>query len=182
MRTVAMIMLLLVLAGCSMKTDKVVVLETDLGNIEIELYEDEAPTTVANFLKYVESGFYDGLIFHRIIKGFMIQGGGFDPELGQKTTNDPIKNEADNGLLNEKYTIAMARTSDVDSATSQFFINTARNDFLDHGSRDFGYAVFGKVISGFDVVDKIESAETGMRQGMSDVPLEDITIKKAYVK
>src|SRR5690606_313311 len=131
------------------------VCSSDLGEIRIELFEQEAPVTVANFLQYVDDGFYDGTIFHRVIPGFMIQGGGFTPEMEQKQTRAPIRNEADNGLSNDTYTIAMARTSVVDSATAQFFINVADNDFLNHGSRDFGYAVFGKVVGGEDVVKKV---------------------------
>jgi peptidyl-prolyl cis-trans isomerase A (cyclophilin A) len=162
-----------------MKSDnQMVVLETSKGNIELELYPDKAPLTVDNFLSYINEGFYDGLIFHRVISGFMIQGGGFDQEMNQKQTKTAIKNEADNGLKNEKYTIAMARTNVVDSATSQFFINVADNGFLDHGSRDFGYAVFGKVVNGTAVVDEIAKVKTGMQ----DVPVEPIVIEKAYIK
>lgn len=156
-----------------------VVLETNYGDIHIELYEDKAPVTVANFLKYVDEGFYDGTIFHRVIADFMIQGGGFTEDMQQKATHAPIKNEADNGLSNEPYTLAMARTQDINSATAQFFINVADNVFLDHGTRDFGYAVFGKVTQGEDVVDKIADVDTGSRAGHRDVPVEQVVIKKA---
>jgi peptidyl-prolyl cis-trans isomerase A (cyclophilin A) len=156
----------------------VVVLETSLGTIEVELNPQKAPISVENFLAYVDAGHYDGTLFHRVISGFMIQGGGFDASMKQKPTRGPIKNEADNGLLNKRGTIAMARTSDVNSATSQFFINVADNGFLNHGSRDFGYAVFGKVTKGMDVVDKIAATKTGAQ----DVPVEAIVIKKASRK
>lgn len=156
-----------------------VVLETSKGDITLELFDDKAPITVENFLQYVDGGHYDGTIFHRVIPDFMIQGGGFDTDMQQKPTRDPIKNEADNGLSNEPYTVAMARTQVVDSATSQFFINTADNVFLDHGSRDFGYAVFGKVVDGVDIVDAINEVDTGSRAGHRDVPMEMITIEKA---
>ena len=159
-----------------------VILETTKGNIEIELDNKKAPISVQNFLNYVNEGYYDGLIFHRVIKGFMVQGGGFTPDMVQKEPKAPIKNEADNGLKNDKYTIAMARTAVVDSATSQFFINTASNDFLNNGARDFGYAVFGKVVSGTEVVDAIDNVATGRTGGFSDVPVEPVIITKAYVK
>jgi cyclophilin family peptidyl-prolyl cis-trans isomerase len=159
-----------------------VVLETSMGNIEIELDKEKAPISVENFLGYVNEGFYDGLIFHRVIGNFMVQGGGFDKDMNQKPPKSPIKNEADNGLKNDKYTVAMARTNIVDSATSQFFINVADNDFLNNGLRDFGYAVFGKVTAGTDVVDKIKSVQTTSAGGMQDVPVEPVTINKAYVK
>ncbi len=136
----------------------VVVIETSEGTIRAELWPDKAPITVENFLKYVDDGHYNGTVFHRCIRGFMVQGGGFTPAGEQKPTRPPIKNEADNGLKNARGTLAMARTSDVNSATAQFFINTADNEFLNHGVRDFGYAVFGQVLSGMDVVDKIEQA------------------------
>ena len=163
----------------------VVVLETSKGNIEIELYPDKAPITVQNFLYYVDSKFYDGLIFHRVIADFMIQGGGFTPEMAQKTGKPPIENEADNGLTNDKYTIAMARTSDPNSATSQFFINTKDNAFLNFKSKTpqgWGYCVFGKTIAGKDVVDAIGKVKTGSKNGMNDVPLEPVKIVKAYRK
>jgi len=160
----------------------VVVLETSQGSIEIELDADKAPVSVQNFLAYVDAGFYDGTIFHRVIPGFMIQGGGFDAKLSQKSTRAPIKNEADNGLKNARGTLAMARTSDKDSATAQFFINLKDNDFLNHGGRDFGYAVFGHVTKGMDVVDKIAAVKTGSQRGMSDVPVEVVVISKARRK
>lgn len=156
-----------------------VVLETSKGNITLELFDDKAPITVENFLQYVDEGHYDGTIFHRVIPDFMIQGGGFDTDMQQKPTRDPIKNEADNGVSNDPYTVAMARTQVVDSATSQFFINTSDNSFLDHGSRDFGYAVFGKVVDGENVVDAISAVDTGTSAGHRDVPVDSITIDKA---
>ena len=165
--------------GDKMKT---VVMQTNKGEIEIELYEDKAPISVENFLLYVESGFFEGTIFHRVIPGFMVQCGGFTEGLDKKETREPIKNEADNGLKNEKYTLAMARTSEVDSATSQFFINTANNDFLDNGIRDFGYAVFGKVVSGQGIVDEIENVRTTTKGPYQNVPVEPILITKVFVK
>lgn len=153
--------------------------ETNFGNFEVELDGDKAPITVSNFLNYVKNGYFDGLVFHRIIKDFMVQGGGFDQDNSQKETKDPIKNEADNGLKNEKYTIAMARTNEVDSATSQFFINMADNDFLDHSDQNFGYAVFGKVIEGKDVLDKIEDVEVEMSStGEASSPTEMVIMEK----
>lgn len=154
-----------------------ILMSTSLGDIKLELFEDKAPVTVKNFLTYVDEGFYDGTIFHRVISDFMVQGGGFTPEMSQKKGHAPIKNEADNGLSNEPYTIAMARTSDINSATSQFFINLADNTFLDHGTRDFGYAVFGKVVEGTDVIDKIADVKTASKNGHGDVPLESVVIK-----
>ena len=153
-----------------------IILSTSLGDIHIELFADKAPISVKNFLGYVESGFYDGTIFHRVIPDFMVQCGGFTADMAQKKTNAPIKNEADNGLSNEPYTLAMARTSDINSATSQFFINLADNVFLDHGKRDFGYAVFGKVVKGTEVVDKIGEVKTGSAGGHRDVPMQAVTI------
>ena len=155
---------------------------TNLGVIDIELDPEHAPITCENFENYVKSGFYNGPIFHRVIKGFMIQGGGFEPGMQQKPTNDPIKNEADNGLKNDKYTIAMARTNDPHSATAQFFINVADNDFLNHTAptgNGWGYAVFGKVVAGQDVVDQIARVRTGTRGWFGDVPVEDVVIEKA---
>jgi peptidyl-prolyl cis-trans isomerase A (cyclophilin A) len=157
-------------------------MKTSLGTIEIELYDDKAPISVKNFLEYAAAGHYDGTIFHRVIKGFMIQGGGFDKDMNQKPTRAPIKNEAENGLKNDVGTLAMARTSVVDSATSQFFINTADNAFLNHGGRDFGYAVFGKVTGGMDVVRKIEAVTTGVAKGMRDVPAESVFIESVKKK
>jgi peptidyl-prolyl cis-trans isomerase A (cyclophilin A) len=153
-----------------------IIMSTSAGDIHIELYADKAPISVKNFLTYVDSGHYDGTIFHRVIPDFMIQGGGFTADMRQKQTNAPIKNEANNGLSNEPYTLAMARTSDINSATCQFFINLSDNTFLDHGKRDFGYAVFGKVVKGTEIVDKIAEAKTGRSGGHGDVPVTPITI------
>ena len=153
-----------------------VVLTTSYGDIEIELNAEKAPISTQNFLGYVESGFYNGTQFHRVIPGFMVQGGGFDADMRQKDTNAPIKNEADNGLHNVRGTLAMARTQVRDSATSQFFINHKDNAFLDHSSRDFGYAVFGKVTRGMDVVDKIAQVPTGNRGMHQNVPREPVLI------
>jgi len=159
----------------------VVNISTNYGDIKVQLNADKAPITVENFISYVKDGFYDNTIFHRVIPGFMIQGGGFTEQMQQKETKAPIKNEADNGLKNEKGTIAMARTSEVNSATSQFFINLADNDFLNHGSRDFGYAVFGKVIIGMDVVENIGSVKTVTKGYMQNVPQEPVVIKSIIV-
>jgi peptidyl-prolyl cis-trans isomerase A (cyclophilin A) len=158
-------------------------MSTSLGDIKIELYEKDAPETVKNFLAYVNDKFYDGTIFHRVIPGFMIQGGGFTPEMQQKQTKPPIKNESTNGLTNDTYTLAMARTSVPDSATSQFFINVKDNGFLNRAqSQDgVGYAVFGKVIDGTDVVKKIEQVQTGRKGMYSDVPTEPVVIKSVTV-
>lgn len=157
-----------------------VLLTTNFGDIKIELDAEKAPKTVENFLSYVRSGHYDGTIFHRVIDGFMIQGGGFEPGMAQKPTNEPIENEAKNGLKNAPYTIAMARTSAPHSATAQFFINVGNNSFLDYPGQDgWGYCVFGKVTEGTDVVDRIKSVKT-TRAGMhADVPAEDVLIIKA---
>jgi peptidyl-prolyl cis-trans isomerase A (cyclophilin A) len=160
----------------------VVVLTTSLGEITLELDAEKAPVSVENFLAYVDAGFYDGTIFHRVIPDFMVQGGGFTPDMQQKQTRAPIKNEANNGLKNVRGSIAMARTGVVDSATAQFFINHKDNAFLDHGGRDFGYAVFGKVVAGMDVVDKIAAVKTGSSRGMSDVPAEAVVIQSAKRK
>lgn len=157
---------------------------TNLGVIDIELDHEHAPNTAANFERYVKEGFYDGVIFHRVIKGFMIQGGGFEPGMVQKETHEPIENEAANGLKNDRYTIAMARTMDPHSATAQFFINVADNDFLNHTAptpNGWGYAVFGKVVAGTDVVDQIAKVKTGQRGFYGDVPVEDIVIQKAEI-
>jgi peptidyl-prolyl cis-trans isomerase A (cyclophilin A) len=156
-----------------------VLLTTSLGEIEIELAADKVPISVENFLGYVDSGYYAGTQFHRVIPGFMVQGGGFDAELQQKQTRAPIKNEADNGLHNVRGTLAMARTQVRDSATSQFFINHKDNAFLDHGSRDFGYAVFGKVVRGMEVVDQIAQVPTGNRAGQQNVPNKPVLILEA---
>ncbi|WP_286797627.1 peptidylprolyl isomerase [Psychrobacter sp. UBA6291] len=162
----------------------VVELDTNMGAIVIELNEEKAPKTVENFLNYVKSGHYDGTIFHRIIDGFMIQGGGMDAEMNEKATNAPVENEADNGLKNDKGTIAMARTQDPHSATSQFFINVKDNDFLNHSGKNmqgWGYTVFGKVTSGMDVIDKMRGVPTG-RFGMhADVPKEPVVINSATI-
>ncbi len=159
-----------------------VLLTTNHGQITLELDADKAPKTVENFLNYVKSGHYDGTIFHRVIDGFMIQGGGFSPDMRQKPTEDPVENEADNGLTNDRYTIAMARTSDPHSASAQFFINVNDNDFLNYpGSDGWGYCVFGKVTSGTEVVDTIGKVETGRRSMFSDVPTEDVVIEKAEI-
>ncbi|MFC1610349.1 peptidylprolyl isomerase [Myxococcota bacterium] len=188
-------MVLVPSAACSKKD--VVVLETTEGNITIKCFTDKAPISCKNFFAYVDEGFYNGTVFHRIIPTFMIQGGGFTEDLKKKDTKDPIKNEADNGLKNTRGTLAMARTMVVDSATAQFFINVAENKALDHRSEDtrgYGYAVFGEVIDGMDVVDKIKSVKTmcpsrppapcnePLPPGMRDVPAKPVVIKKAYRK
>ena len=156
-----------------------VLLSTSLGEIEIELNQEKAPVSVKNFLEYVDKGFYDGTVFHRVIPGFMIQGGGFDAQMRQKPTSAPIRNEADNGLRNDRGTLAMARTQVRDSATSQFFINHSDNEFLNHGPRDFGYAVFGKVVRGMGVVDQIAQVPTGNRGMHQNVPREAVEIISA---
>lgn len=154
-------------------------MKTSQGTIQIELFEDQAPITVKNFLAYVDDKFYDGTIFHRVIDGFMIQGGGFDAGMKQKATKPPIKNESANGVANRRGTLAMARTNVADSATSQFFINVKDNDFLDRAkaSDGVGYCVFGKVVAGMDVVDKIKAMPTGRKAGHDDVPLTTVTIE-----
>lgn len=157
-------------------------LHTNFGVITIELDAERAPDTVANFLEYVRSGFFNNTVFHRVIDGFMIQGGGFEPGMKQKSTKAPIKNEADNGLKNEAYTVAMARTSDPNSATAQFFINVSDNTFLNHTAptqQGWGYAVFGRVAEGKDVIDKIRKVRTGARGMHQDVPLDDVIIERA---
>ena len=157
-------------------------LQTSMGDITIELDDQAAPVTVRNFLDYVEDGFFDGKIFHRVIPNFMIQGGGFDADMTQDRTREPIKNEAANGLKNERGTIAMARTSDPNSATAQFFINHKDNDFLNYaGKANPGYAVFGKTVEGMDVVDAIAAVDTKTRKGMDDVPVEPVVIMSAKV-
>ncbi|MFK8051518.1 MAG: peptidylprolyl isomerase [Woeseiaceae bacterium] len=155
-----------------------IVIETNHGDIHVELFEDKAPISAANFLAYVDDGHYDGLIFHRVIPNFMVQGGGMDADMNEQSTKDPIKNEADNGVGNDRGTLAMARTNVVDSATSQFFINLADNTFLNHGGRDFGYAVFGKVTDGMDVVDKIAAVQTGNHGMHGDVPQEPVLMNR----
>lgn len=164
--------------------DPAVRLETSMGDIVVRLDARKAPISTANFVQYVKSGFYDGTVFHRVIKNFMIQGGGFAPDMKQKSARASIRNEADNGLKNKKYTIAMARTSEPHSASSQFFINAKDNDFLDFKSQTpqgWGYAVFGKVIKGQDVVDKIAAVKTGRKGFYDDVPMENVVIKKAVI-
>ncbi|QGZ54509.1 peptidylprolyl isomerase [Paraburkholderia acidiphila] len=159
-------------------------LHTNHGVIKLELNAEKAPKTVANFLNYVKSGHYDGTVFHRVIDGFMIQGGGFDAAMKQKPTEAPIDNEANNGLKNERGSIAMARTNDPHSASAQFFINVADNDFLNHSSptpQGWGYAVFGKVVDGLEVVDKIKKVKTGSKGFHQDVPVDDVVIEKAVV-
>ena len=161
------------------KETDMVIIKTTLGDITVKLAADKAPLTVANFLAYADAGHYNGTIFHRVIDGFMIQGGGFDAQMNQKPTKAAIKNEAANGLQNKRGTLAMARTAVVDSATSQFFINVKDNAFLDFRApnpQGFGYCVFGEVVAGMDVVDKIKGVRTGVKAGMSDVPLETVEI------
>tara|TARA_Y100000310_G_scaffold343706_1_gene452593 strand:+ start:748 stop:1332 length:585 start_codon:yes stop_codon:yes gene_type:complete len=188
---IPILLILTLLVGCTQggnnmeSKNTIVILETSEGNIEIELFEEQAPISTKNFIDYVNEGFYDNLVFHRVISDFMIQGGGFDKDMGQKETKDPIKNEATNGLKNERGTLAMARTNVVDSATSQFFINVVDNSFLDHTAptpQGYGYAVFGKVTKGMDVVDKIRAVQTGDVRGIPNVPLEPVIINKANVK
>jgi peptidyl-prolyl cis-trans isomerase B (cyclophilin B) len=159
-------------------------LHTNHGVIKLELNAEKAPKTVANFLAYVKKGHYDGTVFHRVIDGFMIQGGGFEAGMKQKPTDEPIENEANNGLKNERGSIAMARTNDPHSASAQFFINVADNDFLNHSSptpQGWGYAVFGKVVEGLDVVDKIKKVKTGSKGFHQDVPADDVVIEKAVI-
>jgi cyclophilin family peptidyl-prolyl cis-trans isomerase len=148
--------------------------ETTLGNFTVELFGDKAPVSAENFLKYVDEGFFDGTVFHRIVPGFVIQGGGFTEDMSQKKNHPPIKNEADNGVKNARGTLSMARTNDINSATSQFFVNLKDNDFLDNSRGNFGYAVFGKVTEGMDVIDKIAAVKTGRRKGFEDVPLDPV--------
>jgi len=171
-------------ARAEKRSHPLVKLETSMGDITLELYPDKAPATVANFLQYVKDGFYNGTIFHRVINGFMIQGGGFDKEMDQKQTRASIKNEADNGLKNEAYTVAMARTMVPDSATAQFFINVADNRALNHTGKTpqgWGYTVFGKVVQGQEVVDKIKAVATSSKGMYQNVPVEAVTINKATV-
>jgi cyclophilin family peptidyl-prolyl cis-trans isomerase len=151
--------------------------KTKAGDFTVELYEKEAPESCANFLRYIDDGHYDGTIFHRVIPGFMIQGGGFAPGMDQKETRPPIRNEATNGLENLRGTLAMARTSDVHSATSQFFINLVDNDFLNHQPGNYGYAVFGRVTAGMEIVDAIAGVSTTRRRGHGDVPVDDVVIE-----
>ena len=151
--------------------------ETTLGDFTIELLDKEAPLSVANFLKYVEDGFFDSTIFHRVIPSFVIQGGGFTDDMTQKRTHPPVKNEADNGIKNKRGTLSMARTNDINSATSQFFVNLKDNDSLDHSRGNYGYAVFARVTEGMDVVDKIAAVETGRKRGFDDVPVDAVIVK-----
>jgi len=178
------LLLTLPLAAQNKKNNPRVILSTNMGEIELELYPARAPVSVKNFFSYVRSGFYDGTIFHRVISGFMIQGGGYDINLNKKTTMSPIVNEAGNGLKNYRGTIVYARTNVVNSATSQFFINLVDNHFLDHKNNTpsgFGYAVFGKVIRGMKAVDKIGTVKTGIKKGMRDVPLKPVVILSAKI-
>jgi cyclophilin family peptidyl-prolyl cis-trans isomerase len=158
-----------------------ITIKTNHGDIAVELFEDKAPISCENFRQYVTDGHFTDTIFHRVIPNFMIQCGGMDEDMSSKPTRDPIKNEADNGERNDRGTLAMARTGVVDSATSQFFINVSNNDFLNHGGRDFGYAVFGRVNDGMDVVDAIAAVPTGNRGGHQDVPLETVTILEVTI-
>jgi cyclophilin family peptidyl-prolyl cis-trans isomerase len=153
--------------------------ETSHGGFTVELFSKDAPLTVENFLRYVDDGFFDGTIFHRIVPGFVIQGGGLTTDFANKKTRAPIRNEAKNGLKNTRGSLSMARTSDINSATSQFFVNLTDNGFLDHGPRDYGYAVFGRVTEGLEVIDKIARVGTGTRKGYQDAPLEDVVIVSA---
>jgi peptidyl-prolyl cis-trans isomerase B (cyclophilin B) len=170
--------------GTSMSSHPHVKLHTNKGDMLIELDADKAPKTVENFLAYVKEGFYDGTIFHRVINNFMIQGGGFEPGMKQKGAQAPVVNEADNGLVNDRYTVAMARTSDPHSATAQFFINVADNGFLNHtapSAQGWGYAVFGKVVKGQDIIDAIKAVPTGRKGFHDDVPKEDVVLEKAIL-
>lgn len=170
--------------GTTMSTNPKVLLKTNKGDITLELDAEKAPKTTENFLNYVNNGFYNGTIFHRVINNFMVQGGGFEVGMKQKDTQSPIENEANNGLKNEVYTIAMARTNDPHSATAQFFINVQNNDFLNHTNptpNGWGYAVFGKVVDGTDVVDTIKGVKTGSKGFHQDVPVEDVIIESATV-
>jgi cyclophilin family peptidyl-prolyl cis-trans isomerase len=184
---VSLVLILIPVAGFAAAAERskpLVKLETSMGEIVLELDADKAPGTVANFLQYVKDGFYNGTIFHRVINGFMIQGGGFDAKMSQKSTQAAIKNEANNGLANASYTIAMARTQDPHSATAQFFINVADNKMLNHRDQTmpgWGYAVFGKVIKGQEVVDKIKAVATTNQGMFQNVPVEPVTIIKAMV-
>lgn len=183
MLSIKVVVMCMVVLGVMTSTvraaNPVVLVETNMGNFKIELFEDKAPITVKNFLQYVEDKHYDGTIFHRVISHFIIQGGGFEPGMKEKKTRDPIKNESNNGLSNVKYTVAMARTPQPNSATAQFFINVKDNTFLDKAkARDgVGYCVFGRVIEGTDVIDKIKDVPTGSVKGHDDVPTKDVVIK-----
>ena len=182
----AIVAALVMIAGpaAAERSKPLVKLTTSMGDIVLELDAEKAPKTTENFIQYVKSGHYNGTIFHRVIDGFMIQGGGMTADMSEKPTNAPIENEADNGLKNEKYTVAMARTNDPHSATSQFFINVKDNTFLDHKGKSpqgWGYAVFGKVVEGQDVVDKIKAVATKSQGYFDDVPVEPVVIEKAEV-
>lgn len=157
-----------------------IVFETSQGNFTVEMFPKEAPESVANFLKYVDDGYFDGTIFHRVIPGFMIQGGGFTADMEQKSTRPAIRNEAANGLQNLRGYLSMARTNDIHSATSQFFINLKDNDFLDHRAGNYGYAVFARITEGLDVIDKIATTKTGRQRGHDDVPVDAITVVRAH--
>ncbi len=179
MKKLSILILSLLISVSAFAANPRVTIKTSLGDMEAELYEDKAPISVKNFLEYVQKGQYKGLIFHRVINNFMIQGGGFDKNLKEKSVGPAIKNEAANGLKNEVGTLAMARTNEVDSATAQFFINVADNGFLDHRdetSAGFGYAVFGRITSGMPIVNKIKAVKTGTRGPLEDVPLEPVVI------
>lgn len=164
-------------AHCKVK--HMIEFKTSQGNFTVELFNTEAPVSSENFMAYVDAGFFDGTIFHRVIPGFVLQGGGFTADMQQKKTNAPIKNEAGNGLKNKRGTLSMARTNDINSATSQFFVNLVDNDFLDHKPGNFGYAVFGKVTAGMEVIDAIAKVKTGNRGGHSDVPVEAVVVESA---
>ena len=153
--------------------------ETSHGGFTVEMFEQDAPLTVANFLRYVDEGFFDGTIFHRIVPGFVIQGGGLTSDFSSKKTHPPVRNEATNGVRNQRGTLSMARTDEIHSATSQFFVNLADNDFLDHRPGQYGYAVFGRVTDGMDVIDRIAAVPTGRRRGYSDAPMQDVLISSA---
>jgi peptidyl-prolyl cis-trans isomerase A (cyclophilin A) len=185
-RLVVLLLLGLCFAGSAFAAgNPTAVIETNLGVIKLELFQKEAPISVQNFIEYAKSGHYNGTIFHRVIPGFMVQGGGLTQELSPKPNRAPIKNEATNGLKNERGTVAMARTGVVDSATSQFFINVVNNEFLNHRGVNpmaYGYAVFGKVVSGMDVVDKIAATPTGMQKGFQDVPTTPVIIKSVKIQ
>ena len=181
-RTLLSALFLFALAGAVRAEPVVVLMKTSKGDITLALDADKAPDTVKNFLRYVDEGFYDGTIFHRVIKNFMIQGGGFTPDMKQKKAGEPVKNEAKNGLSNLTGTIAMARTMQPHSATAQFFINVSDNNFLDYPGQDgWGYCVFGRVVTGMDVVDRIRKVKTGTQQGYQDVPVEPVIIEKAVI-
>jgi len=179
MKKLSLLILSFLISATAFAVNPKITIKTSMGVMEAELFEDKAPISVKNFLEYVKKGHYKGLIFHRVINNFMIQGGGFDKDLKEKSVGSPIKNEAANGLRNEVGTLAMARTNEVDSATAQFYINVADNSFLDHRdetSSGFGYAVFGKITSGMPVVNKIKAVKTGTRGPLEDVPLEPVVI------